>query len=234
MAVITQVQAPVQTNGTSNPLVFTFGSTPTAGNIVVVVASNSTAGHITITNTLGLNGAAATSNLVPGLSDIPTVGSNRVYSMWWILVGTNPSTTISIGNFDGANDEVDAGEYSSSDAGTWQVDGTAVTASGTSTTPNGGNITTTGHSLIYCRGVTVSGGTMTAGAGYTRAFTGAPGTNREAQEWGEFDSTTNATNWTMAASADWLVLASAFVKASGFTAVTRRSTGPRVGSRSYY
>ena len=212
---ITQVQAPVQVTGTTNPLVYTFGATPTAGNIIIVCGSEDLASQFSISDSIGDSGGAKTA-WATVLSDKATVGSNRFYSMAWRVIGNSPSgNTVSLANPNVGSLEIDVGEYSSSDSGTWGVDGTPVSATGTSTAPNGGNITVTGNAVFYVRGVTVGGGSMTAGTGFTRNFTGAPGANREAQEWAEFSATTHATGWTMAASADWLVLAAAFSKSSG-------------------
>ena len=196
-----------------------------------------TAGKISISDTIGDSGGAKTNWAIAGsLSDVVTGALGYYYSMWWRVVGNSPTgKVIHTVNWDGASQEIDAGEFNSTDSGIWQVDGIPVSASAAAgTNPSAGNITTTGHSFIYCRHTTFAGGTPTAGAGFTREFTGAPGGFRESMEYGEFDSVANqACNWTEALT-DYLVMASAFNKQGGFTAVNRRSLGPRVGSRSYY
>jgi hypothetical protein len=213
MRSIIQIQAPALASGT--PAVLTLGIIPVAGDIVVATVGQAigAGGTPTISDSFGDTGGT-TWAAVTGNTDILSQTGNWKYTTFWRVVGTGATGKTVTGNTTGTagfSTTVDCGEYYSSDSGSWGVNGTAVSATGSSATPNGGTITTTANAFLYVKGVTVAGGTMSPGNGFQRNYTGAPSTNREANEWMELDSASNTTDWTMVSS-DWMVMGAAFAK----------------------
>jgi hypothetical protein len=243
MAVITQIQAPSMPGSSytnvATSLTYTFSSPPTAGDIVIVNGVLQTAGGtMAISDLFGDTGGTAWA-ITPNINAFTMTSASYNVTQWWRQIGSGATLkTVTLSGWSsGFNAQMDAGEWASSDAGNWGVDGTPVAANGgPGTTQTAGNITTSGHSLIVGESYWTANTTGTQGSGYTKSyFSTAPNIFSQGNEWGEFDSISGqAVNWTTPSNVSYTCTGAAFVKTSSFTAVNRRSTGPRVGSRSYY
>ena len=210
-----------------------------AGNVLKVYAERGLGtGTMSIADIIGDSGGAGTAwssaKVVPNATQPGTIQG------WWRVIGNSPSSTnktITVTNVtDNRALTVFAAEGHSDVGGTtWNLNGTPVGTTGSSTAPKGGSVTVDANPSWASTFSSTNDATSTIAGGYTResmaTFWGADAVGDKFMA----ASGTEAPTWATSPSAAWSAITFVLeATPAASTIVTRRSTGPRVGSRSYY
>jgi hypothetical protein len=226
---ISNVQNWTHANATANTVSLSLANNPASNNLSIAF------GMVFSTNTLSIadNSGDGVAWSV-GAGPITWAAAVNIYGWYKIWGGSisGKQATLTEGAGGANAKEIFFAEYTGSNTTQASVLKSSVSAIGTTGNPDPGNQTaSTGGLVVGFQ--SNNAGTPTAGTGFTRqsSSTAVFADTVEDQfiaAGGTFDA-----NWS-GITAFWGAIGLAFDPPAGFTAVNRRSTGPRVGSRSYY
>jgi hypothetical protein len=142
-----------------------YTSIPTSGNVAMVFATRELgSGTLSISDDFG-DGVGWT--LIKGPIAAAAASPIIIYG-WYKVVGTCTAKTVTITNSTNTSLAIYVAEYKSDVAGTWALNGTATSASGTSTTPDPTGVVCDATASVVVGYQSNDGGTATAVVNWTR------------------------------------------------------------------